>query len=76
MVGTGIQVVFRVYLVSIFLDASSKQAAATKIQNLIVSPILHVLVVTNKATSLRRGENAMPFWYLICVKVKLLSLKG
>jgi hypothetical protein len=48
-------------LVSIFLDARSKQEAATKIRILIALPILRVLVVTNKAASLRRGENAMHF---------------
>jgi hypothetical protein len=63
-------------LVLIFSDAHPKQAAATKIRILIASPIIHVLVVTNKAASLCRGENAMHFWYLICVKVMLLSLKG
>jgi hypothetical protein len=76
MVGTGIRVFFRVCLVSIFSDAGSKQAVVTKIRILIASPIIHVLVVTNKAASLRRRENAMHFWYLICVKVMLLSLKG
>jgi hypothetical protein len=75
-VGTVIRVVFRVCLVLIFSDTRSKQAAATKIRILIASPILRVLVVTNKATSLRRGENKMRFWYQICVKVKLLALKG
>jgi hypothetical protein len=59
-----------------FSDAGSKQAVVTKIRILIASPIIHVLVVTNKAASLRRRENAMHFWYLICVKVMLLSLKG
>jgi hypothetical protein len=63
-------------LVLIFLDAHPKQAAATKIWILIASPILRVLVVTNKAKSLCRGENKMHFWYQICVKVKLLALKG
>jgi hypothetical protein len=76
MVGISIQEVFRVCLVSIFSDAGSKQAAATKIQILIASLILHILVVTNKVASLRRGENMIRFWYLIRVEVKLLSLKN
>jgi hypothetical protein len=63
-------------LISILSDAGLKQTAATKIRIPIASLILHVLVVTNKATSLRRGENTMCVFYLICVKVKLLSLKG
>jgi hypothetical protein len=61
MVGIAIRAVFMVCLGSIFSDARSKQAAATKIQILIASLILHVLVVTNKAASLRHRENAMRF---------------
>jgi hypothetical protein len=61
MVGTAIRAVFRVCLGSIFKDGHSKQAEATKIRILIVSPILRVLVVTNKAASLRRRENVMRF---------------
>jgi hypothetical protein len=76
MVGTGIREVFSVCLVSIFSDAGSKQAAAPKIRILIASLILHILVVTNKAASQRRGENMIHFWYLISVEVKLLSLKN
>jgi hypothetical protein len=56
MVGTGIRVVFRVCLVSIFSDARLKQATATKIRILIASLILRVLVVTNKATSRRKHD--------------------
>jgi hypothetical protein len=63
-------------LVLIFSYARSKQAATTEIRILIVSPILCVLIVTNKAASLRREENALHFLYMIYVKVKLLSLKG
>jgi hypothetical protein len=44
-------------LVSLFSDARSKQATATKIQILAASPILRVLVDANKAASLHRGEN-------------------
>jgi hypothetical protein len=61
MVGTCIGVVFRVCLVSIFSGAPSKQAVATKIRILIALSILRVLVVTNKAASLRCRENAMRF---------------
>jgi hypothetical protein len=42
----------------LFSDALSKQAAATKIQILAASPVLHVLVVDNKAASLHHRENA------------------
>jgi hypothetical protein len=52
-VRTCIRVVFRVCLVSIFSDACSKQAVVAKIRILITSSILRVLVVTNKAVSLR-----------------------
>jgi hypothetical protein len=53
-----LQTNLRACLVSLFSDARSKQAAATKIRILGASPILRVLVDANEATSLHRGENA------------------
>jgi hypothetical protein len=45
------------YLVSLFSDVHSKQAAAMKISILTALLILHFLVDANEAASLHRGEN-------------------
>jgi hypothetical protein len=56
----------KVYFVSIFFDGCSKQAAVTKIQILVASLILGVLIVDNETVSLCRGENTIRLTRFSC----------